>query len=200
MRDAALKLARVTGWLRLSESAAGSPWPYRLALARVGSGELLESGEVHGAEHYRLVLRGDPEVLKKAGFIAPRWVYVFAVDSWGQATLLAGNNLGNQFPRLDGNGSTPPETIDLQSREVIIIEPFGVDHYFLLTTANPIDSPQTVLDFEGARTRGAERAPVDPLAKLLKNTATATRGAPTKVPVNWSIERVTIVSRAPEGK
>jgi hypothetical protein len=199
IKEAALKLARVAGWLQLASSPAGSAWPYRLALERTGTDRLLESGEVHGDEQYQLVLRGDPEMLKEAAFVAPRRVYVFAVDSWGRATLLLGkSNLQNEFPVFDASALSPPEKIVLPNSTFGIGEPYGVDHYFLLTTANPIDSPETILNFDGARTRGPETAPSDPLARLLRNTATATRGEAPKVPVNWSIERVTIVSRPPE--
>jgi hypothetical protein len=199
IKEAALKLARVAGWLQLASSPAGSTWPYRLALERTGTERLIDSGEVHGKEQYQLVLRGDPELLKEAAFVAPRRVYVFAVDSYGRATLLVGKtNLQNEFPVFDASSLSPPEKIVLPDSTFDISEPYGVDHYFLLTTASPIDSPSTILNFDGARTRGAETAPSDPLARLLRNTATGTRGETPKVPVNWSIERVTIVSRPPE--
>jgi len=201
LSEAALTLARVGGWLALSESAAESAWPYHLALEPAGSGRLLEQPEVRGGETYRLVLTADPELLPKAAFIAPRRVYVFVVDSWGHATLLAGKaNLENEFPRFDGVAPALPQRIELPGPSFDIGPPYGVDHYFLLTTANPIDSPESILNFEGARTRGATRLPSDPLARLLRNTATGTRGAVGLVPANWSIEQLTIVSRPPEEK
>jgi hypothetical protein len=143
-----------------------------------------------------VVLRGDPDRLKQSAFVAPRRVYVFVVDSWGHAQLVVGtSNLGNEFPRFDAAALTPPETIVLPDSGITIGSPYGVDHYFLLTTVTPLDSPESILNFDGVRTRGAEMAPADPLARLLRNTATATRGAVAEVPVNWSIEQMSILSR-----
>jgi hypothetical protein len=79
-------------------------------------------------------------------------------------------------------------------QDLTIAEPYGVDHYFLLSSANPIDNPQAVLNFEGARTRGGDPQGSDPLARLLHNTATGTRGEVARIPVNWSIERLSLVS------
>lgn len=196
LRQAALNLARVAGWLQLSQSAPVSSWPYHLALERTDANRLLEGGEVRGGESYHLVLRADAEALRKSSFIAPRWVYIFVVDSWGKATLLVGEaNLANQFPRVTGDSATP-EQIVLEEPELTIGTPYGVDHYFLLSTASPIDSPETVLNFDGVRTRGADRSPSDPLARLLHNTATATRGEVAQVPLNWSIEAMNVLSLA----
>jgi hypothetical protein len=201
LSEAALTLARVAGWLALSESGGGSTWLYHLALERQGSGRLLERREVRGGERYRLVLTADPELLRKPEFIMPRRVYVFVVDSWGHATLVVGKaNLENEFPRFDAAAPAPPQRIELPESNFDIRAPYGVDHYFLLTTGNPIDSPETILNFEGARTRGATSSPTDPLARLLRFTATGTRGAVAQVPVNWSIEELSIVSRPPQRK
>lgn len=192
LQEAAMTLARVAGWMELANSAARSPWPYRLALERVNTQALIDSGVVREGEEYRLVLRAETPELR---VVAPRWVYVFVVDSWGQSKLLCGeSNLGNQFPSVVSVDA--PERIELpEPRSFTIGEPYGADHYYLLTTATPIDSPETVLQFDGVRTRGAERLPDDPLARLLRMTAVGTRGAVGGAPVNWSIEEITIVSR-----
>lgn len=195
--EAILTLARVAGWLELSESAPASTWPYHLALESIDSNRLLDREEVRGGEKYRLVLRADADALGKAGQVVPRRVYVFVVDSWGRAQLLFGEaNMGNEYPRSDPASARPPERIPLNGPELTIDKPYGVDHYFLLTSANPIDSPETVLNFDGVRTRG-EKLASDPLARLLRNTAAATRGGVAAVPVNWSIERMTILSLPP---
>jgi hypothetical protein len=195
MSDAALALARIAGWLELSDSAPGSPWPYRLALEHEDTHRPLETPEVRGGEDYKLILRAaDPQLLLNSSLV-PRRVYVFVINGWGQAKLVFGeSNLQNEFPRLDA-ASLAAESIPLSS--VTIEEPYGVDQYFLLTTATPIDSPETVLNFDGPRTRGAERPPADPLARLLRNTATGTRGEVARIPVNWSISRLAIVSLPP---
>ena len=193
LKDAALKLARVAGWLDLSPPESSAIWPYQLALRNSVTKQILEGAEVRDGERYKLILRAAPGSIR-AGVPARR-VYVFVVDSFGKATLVFGDNLGNEFPRPDVAGD-PPETIALTNEEwdVTVDAPYGVDHYFLLASANPIDNPAAVLNFEGARTRGRVEPASDPLAHLLRNTATATRGEVARIPLNWSIQRLSLVS------
>jgi hypothetical protein len=192
--NSALKLARVAGWLDLSPPESSSRWPYHLALQNTETKRVLDSSEVRDGEQYKLILRAAPGAIR-AG-VPTRRVYVFVLDSFGKATLVFPHgNLDNEFPSPDAAG-TPPETIMLTNadQDLTIAEPYGVDHYFLLSSANPIDNPQAVLNFEGARTRGGDPQGSDPLARLLHNTATGTRGEVARIPVNWSIERLSLVS------
>jgi hypothetical protein len=104
--------------------------------------------------------------------------------------VLFGDNLQNEFP-LPGQ-STMPELTPLTDIE--IGGTLGVDNYYLLTSATPIDNPETVFNFAGVRTRGS--VPTDPLSRLIDNRASGTRGKVTGIPLNWSIEHLTILSVA----
>ena len=70
--------------------------------------------------------------------------------------------------------------------------PYGIDTYVLLTSKQAIDSPDTVLDAQGIRTRGA--GPTTGLGSLLTGIGGATRGARRATPTSWSINRLSFTS------
>ncbi len=196
LRTAALGLARVLAWSRLRSPGSDDAWPYHFALQNSKNRQIVESGAVTGGECYKLTLRSESADPHRQ--VQTRRVYLFVVDSFGKATLLFGNNLENEFPRMDASGTPILETLALTNREcdLEISEPYGADNYFLLASATAIDNPESVFNFDGVRTRGAPK-PRDPLAQLLENTATGTRGSVGNVPVTWSIQRLSLVSRPP---
>ena len=81
--------------------------------------------------------------------------------------------------------------------DLTVSEPYGIDNYFLLTSAQPIDNPDDVFNFSGARTRSV-RGVSNPLARLISDRAMGTRGSLSGVPTNWSIERVAFRSVEPK--
>ena len=99
LKDAALGLARILGWLRLSSPEAGDSWPYHLAFQNAKTKDMLASSDVKGGDCYKLLLKASPGDVEREAHL--RRVYVFAVDSFGRATLLFGDNLANEFPRFD---------------------------------------------------------------------------------------------------
>jgi hypothetical protein len=78
-----------------------------------------------------------------------------------------------------------------------VTEPYGIDNYFLLTTRQPIDDPQTVFNFQGVRTRGVLPS-ADPLSRLLSMRVAGTRGSLSGVPTDWSIENIAFRSAPPD--
>jgi hypothetical protein len=190
LRNAITGLVRVAGWLSLAPPASDHAWPYELVLQNTQTKEILSGQEVRGGEQYKLMLRAMPGASLTG--IPPRRVYVFVIDSFGRGTLVFGENLENEFPRIADNSA---ELIPLTSKngDFTVGTPYGVDHYFLLASASPIDNPETIFNFSDVRTRGGQ--PADPLSRLLLSTGAATRGAITNVPLNWSIERLTLRCR-----
>lgn len=172
----ALALHRILAWSEL-ESPAHSRWPYHLALQE----------RLIGEETY-------PLVIKTAGTrAAKRFVYVFAIDSYGQSTLLfpPSGSVENRFPI---GGSAPAE---VALGRVRVTPPYGVDTYFLLTTAEALADPW-VLQWDGIR--GERPKTPTALERLLAATSSITR-SPTSIvtPVEWSIERV-VVESLPAGR
>jgi hypothetical protein len=197
LRRSALGLARILSWSRLRSPQGDDSWPYNLALQNTTTKRILDSRDVKGGECYKLLLRAAPGDPKRD--VPIRRVYVFAVDSFGKATLLFGNNLANEFPRFDAAAAAVPETIPLTSGDcdLVIGEPYGTDNYFLLASAAPIDNPETMFNFDGVKTRGGAPASTDPLARLLQNAALGRRGPVTNIPVNWSIQHLRLLSWPP---
>lgn len=190
LAESARKLALIVGWLEL-RSPAGESFPYHLIVRDSQTGAESSGGELHGGRDYKLALRREAS----ASPVEPRRVYVFVIDSFGQGTLLfPPGNLENQFPAQD-EASSPVIGLTKAASDFSVTKPYGIDNYFLLTTREPIDDPQTVFNFEGIRTRGV-RGNGDPLSRLLSMRAAGTRGSLSGVPTDWSIEHVAFRSVA----
>jgi hypothetical protein len=188
LEDYTARLARVRGWLELQAPDAGA-FPYHLAVRNVKTHEDKTRGEVADEESYQLVLKADPERDRSA--VERRRVYAFVLDSAGTMQLVFPlEGMENRFPVEAGAG---PAEIPLGA-PFKISPPFGNDTYFLLTSDEAIGDP-SVLSSDGVRTRGASRGG-DPLSSLLRNVGARTRGVSPAVPARWSVERLTLRSRA----
>ena len=150
MREQLARLRRIHGWHTLPSPSA---YAYRLQLPQT----------LRGGRRYKLAMRlaVDPQR------VAKRYVYLFAIDSGGKASLLfpLSGSVENRFPI-----GAPPAEIALGECE--IEPPYGLDTYFLLATDEPLPNPH-ILEWEGVR---AARA-------VMKE--------------NWSIERVAAESVPP---
>lgn len=189
LADAAQGLARVSGWLRL-QSPASSAWPYELVLKNAQTGRLLTTNQATGGERYKFMLR---RLAGAQDAALPRRIYIFVVDSFGKTTLVFGDNLRNEFPRLGVADGAELIPVTARDADVEIDGPYGADNYYLLATSTPIDNPQAVFNSTGVRTRDSE--PSDPLGRFLRNSAVGTRGKVEGVPLNWSLQRLTLISR-----
>jgi hypothetical protein len=188
LRDDALTLRRIHAW-QILESPQHARSPYRLALRRERDDELVRDESIRGGESYGLLLRlrhmPPPEQ------IAPRYTYVFVIDSNGNSELLfpaGGSSVENRLPQAP---ATPEIVLDTT---ITIDEPYGIDTYFLLTTDEPLPNP-FVLTWRGVRTRAPEA--LTPLEQLLAMTGSTGRGSPFVTPATWSIERLVCESIPP---
>jgi hypothetical protein len=204
--DYANRLARVRAWLQLPAPPSGSAsaFPYRLALQRMSpkagaksEGAILTSGPVVDGESYGLVLQKAGDVLDS---FRSRWVYVLGISCDGSGQLLyplPGQEKREPQQLQDG---TWPAKVDLtgETEKIVIGQPFGLDTYVLLTTADQLPDP-SVLNFQGVLSRGVERGSSrglsSPLARLLENASSGTRGMRAgNVPTDWSVEYLPIQS------
>lgn len=201
LNESARKLARIRAWLTLESPPSRDSFPYRLALRNAASGEFHATGDVHDGENYKLYLKADETAVKNAGRLARRWVYIFAIDSFGECTLIypaeGRGNEGNLQPyTMTGEQTKFEPLIALTGAkfDFTISAPFGVDSYFLLTTQDAIDP--SVFSAEGVRTRSGTRgAPEDPLTQMLSDLNTGARGVKkSETPGTWSVEGQTIRS------
>lgn len=190
LRRDILKLRRIHAWHRLA-SPPSTPAPYRLALLREKTKELVRDGTVFGDETYSIVLRAAQRL---AARITPRYYYAFVIDSDGKSYLTfppAGSG-ENHFPLRD----PAPSEIRLGNPSAFsIVRPYGIDTYFLLSTEEPLPNP-SILEWDGVRA-ATWTHPLTPLEELLFLTTTGTRSARVLTTSRWSIERVTFESLAP---
>jgi hypothetical protein len=207
----ALLLARIRAWLTLQSPPSQQTFPYHLAFRQVAGGALgafQDSGDFKEGEQYKLYLRADPSALSARDSLAPRWVYVFVIDHFGDGTRLfpppGRGNEGNRLPYAQV-GEKPdfqpliPLSGESPEADFEIGAPFGVDTYFLLTSDNAIDNPE-VFHFEGVRTEAGTRGASDPLTSLLSSASSMARGvSPHPVPALWSIETLTFRSVPKDG-
>jgi hypothetical protein len=184
----ATRLAKVHGWLQLSNNAAAGAQEssfFKLAFLPVtGTNPIDIDHPVHENDRMRLALQSDGVVKE------PRWVYILDIDCHGKGSLIYPlNSSENQYP---GEGDVDRQVL-LRARPIVVTEPFGVDTMVLLTTAQPLPDP-SVLNFEGVA-RGAARGAKTPLEQLLSSASSGSRGgAEVEVPTTWGIETTTLRS------
>lgn len=187
-------LARVNAWLRLQSPPDATPFPYRLVLRRAGK-DVGPEDTLSKGDEITMVLRADPPRLAEP--IAPRWVYVLALDEWGKSTLLYPPGGGGGLNRLPTReqSANPPSDMPLLDGRFTIAEPLGMDTYIMLASAEEIPDP-SVLEQQGVRTREPVRgySPLG-LAALLGDLGTNTRGADRTTPTNWSLQRFAVRSK-----
>jgi hypothetical protein len=194
LRKKLLQLVKIRAWMQLSSPADKGDFPYHLALKNSITGEIKTKGPLMEGETYGLVLRAYKE--KPGKIIYGRYVYVFSIDSHGQGRILFPLchcwDSENYFPAADEFQAE----IGLGDKEIFeIVKPFGVDTLFLLTTETSIANPK-VLDFSGVR-RELELPPgkYTPLERLLYGLGSGCRGRPPVTHINWSIQRLSILSK-----
>ena len=191
LSDAVRRLRKIHAW-SLLDSPPRMAFQYRLRLRRVSNDMLISDGSVIGDEDYQPVLH--TQVTPLPAGVPPRYVYVFAIDSYGGSTLLypRSGSVENRFP-LDA--SHPPIEIPL-GKPIRVTRPYGIDTYYLLTTDEPLPNPW-ILEWDGVRTRLPES--LTPLEQLLSAMQSGTRGGMFVTRTKWSIERVIVESLAPRG-
>jgi hypothetical protein len=195
----ALRLGAVRAWLLLESPPDSGAFPFHLALRNSTTDELRTSGQTREGEGYGLVLA--PEENRSGSGFSQRYVYVFALDSDGNSTLLfpsaAGGGSGENFLPAAASGLVARELIPLGPRERFKIQkPFGIDTFVMLTTQTPLSDPD-VLQGPGVRTRDLKGAANDPLGRLLSQVgASKRRAVPLVTPTEWSIQRLIVESLA----
>lgn len=197
----ALSLARIYGWLNIDSPPGGEEsFPYSLGLEKAGTQEKAGGGPFKIGEKFKFVFEASPEALKQAdsnGGVDKRYVYVFAIDSTGQAQCLfpdpANGNEKNLIPR--GEVSSPRIEATRNPYDIAISEPVGVDNYFLVATREPMDPG--IFQWSGVRSAPeSRRGAGSSLEFLFSSVGEGRRGvqAGHTVPVTWSIQSMPLRS------
>jgi hypothetical protein len=184
LNDYSARLAKVHGWLQLSNNAvagASEANYFKLVLVPMTTANAIDtSNGVHENDRMRLALQSDGTVKD------PRWVYILDIDCHGKGSLIYPQNYSeNQYPSEDDEDR---QVILRHAPTLKVGPPYGVDTMILLSTAQPLPDP-SVLNFEGVA-RGATRGAQTPLEQLLSSASSGSRGLATEVevPTNWGIE------------
>ena len=197
------QIMKIRAWLEIDSPPDEARFPYHLALKNVRTGRLKTEGIAYQGEIYGLVLKTDnTDISPNFDF---HYVYVFSIDKFGKSNLLFPNRLlggiENKFPSKFTDGDKLPAEIQLGNREIFRVsgKAFGINTFILLTCLKPIPDPE-VLHSEGVRTRGMGKdrkigGSMNPLRKLLNFMTAPKRGISIITPRNWSIERISILSR-----
>lgn len=197
------QIMKIKAWLEITSPPDEGRFPYHLALKNARTGRLKTEGIVYQGEIYGLVLKTDnTEISPNFDF---HYVYVFSIDKFGKSTLLFPNRLfgtiENKLPAKFTDGGKLPAEIQLDNRVLFRIsgDAFGINTFILLTCLESIPDPE-VLHSEGVRTRGMGKdrkagGPMNPLQKLLNFMTAPKRGISIISPSNWSIERISILSK-----
>lgn len=192
LRESVLRLRKIHAWLHL-ETPPGAGSPYQLVLRPKAGGAFVTNGILTGQEDYSLFLQA--RQTPPPAQIEPRYFYVFVIDSFGNSILLFPRSgpVGNRFPVSPG---APTEVALAPAGTFRVTPPYGVDTYFLLSSAEQIPNPW-VLEWEGVRPRGPLGG--TPLEELLSVTGGTTRSAaPLLTPALWSVERKVLTSVPPD--
>ena len=187
LNDAAVKLAKLNGWLKLQSAVTGAQdFPYTLALVKVSDKTAAADGsQTYAGERYTLALNGSIDAVTQ-----PRWVYVLSIDCQGSGDKLwPREGPGGRFPTDNGRLASIP----LPGLTFRVTPPYGTDTYLLLTTSTPLPDPD-VLKFEGVA-RGGTRGVNSPLGELLQSTSSGSRGALAEAPTDWSLQLVQMHSQ-----
>ncbi|PYQ27621.1 MAG: hypothetical protein DMF56_19285 [Acidobacteria bacterium] len=196
LTEAVLRLQRIRAW-QLVDSPASAEYPYGLVLRQEAKRELVRDAVLTAGEPYHLALRATARPMPPR--VAPRYVYVFVIDSFGRSTLLFPRNAAveNWFP-LPSTGPPPAEIAPDGQRTFHAAEPYGIDTYALLSTDEPLPNPW-ILEWDGVRTRTGDAT--TPLEELLVSIGSPERSVVLeRLPVRWSLQRLVFRSIAPDAK
>jgi hypothetical protein len=184
LNDYSQRLAKVHGWLQLSNNAAAGASEanyFKLTLVPMTTTSPVDiNAVVKQNEQYRLALKSDGSVKD------PRWIYILDIDCHGKGSLIYPLNYSeNQYPSEGDSG----DVVVLRHAPTLKVgAPYGIDTMVLLSTAQPLPDP-SVLNFDGVA-RGATRGASNPLQQLLSRASSGSRGlnAEVEVPTDWGIE------------
>jgi hypothetical protein len=191
-----IQLGRISALYALNPGSSDSEFPYRLALLNRKTKALVREGPITEGDDIGFALVADPE--KLGATLKPQWVYIFSLSCTGQAQLWFPSrrqgNAANHLPTKPPDGGPWRAQIPLLADEqaFIVDKPFGMDTYFLVTSAEPVPD-LGVFEFEpvvDAGSRGGGNSVADILSGLGSNTLS--RGDPPST--DWSIQRLPIPS------
>lgn len=197
------RLNVVFGWLGLSSPPDEGAFPYRIAgFENVDDGSMAgPSDTLLIGQRYRIILNASSDAIFKAQMQATitnamqRYLYVFALDRDGNGSLLWPSGQEGSVENDINFFTYLPERMALPADGHLftVAPPEGADSFFLLSSEEPLPDPG-ILNFSGVRTRAEPEGPKTDLSELLFGLGEGTRSTGRSVPLNWSLERVSVIT------
>lgn len=195
------RLQVIFSWLNLASPPDKGAFPYRLAgFENVTTGERVAPGDtLTMGEPYRIVLEATMKSIQDAQMqatinnVMQRFLYVFALDADGNGSLLWPSSQEGSVENDINFFTFLPETLPVPAKGHLftVSPPAGTDTFFLLSSEEPLPDPG-ILNFSGVRTRAEPTGPNTDLSRLLFGLGEGQRSEQTRVPLNWSLERVLV--------
>lgn len=189
--DYSFRIVKLKTWISLSGPKDQTSFPFELTFKKYQSNNTITSNVVRVNDTLTIYFTPNKESAynwdrKK------RYVYAFSIDSKGAMNLLypaqESGSIENLLPAMNNNGNA----VETELSSIIITPPSGTDHYFMLTTDEPIVN-LSVFEQEGVLTRGNKGAP-NPVLDLINNTGTKTRSR-VLTKLNWGIYKVILQTK-----
>jgi hypothetical protein len=195
----AYRLAKINAWLMLeSPRQAKKSFPYRLMIKDDETTNILQLNDTLQPNClYSFVLKStlNPDQKIRKSEVSRRYIYVVTLDPDGKMYLYypSGGSKDNIYPICESVYC--PSVIKIGTSELgfRITGTAGCETFMLITSDVEISSASLVFTVEGVRTRG--RGGASDLEKLLLSTGVRTRSSPPPIPENWSIDKISMISR-----
>ena len=189
--DYGFRISKLKTWISLSGPKDQTSFPFELTFKKYQSNNIITSNVVKVNDTLTLYFTPNKESTynwdrKK------RYVYVFSIDSKGTMGLLYpsvdGGSVENILPAMSEQGNA----VETELSSIIITPPSGTDHYFMMTTDEPIVN-LSVFEQDGVLSRGNTGAS-NPVLDLINNTGTKTRSR-VLTKLNWGIYKVILQTK-----
>jgi hypothetical protein len=200
LRMRAEALGRVRTWLTIATPPDDGQFPYRLVVVDSVSQQPLTADSITAGTVIQLRLDADTARLAAAASRAPRFVYVFDIDSKGKATLLFpsdGTNASNRVPYFMGNKEIWPEAIPVTDGAGRVASfgatDVGIESLLLVTSEQEL--PRDVFEWDAVVSTEMQRGGAESQIGGLLRSRMGSRGLgarPGSAPATWSLQRVQV--------
>jgi hypothetical protein len=200
LRMRAEALGRVRTWLTIATPPDDGQFPYRLVVVDSVSGKPIASDSIAAGTVIQLRLDSDTARMAAAAQRAPRFVYVFDIDSKGKATLLFpsdGTNASNRVPYFMGNKEIWPEAIPVTDGAGRVASfgatDVGIESLLLVTSEQEL--PRDVFEWDAVVSTEMQRGGAESQIGGLLRSRMGSRGLgarPGSAPATWSLQRVQV--------
>lgn len=185
----AVRIGRVRGWLQVS-GPGNNDFPFELVVTD-------SKGNVAGKDGLKLGVTARLKMVatSQVGNLLPeikdKYVYAFAIDKDGAMGLLfPEQGSGEKFPKRGPDGALVPEYL---LGEFDVVEPAGIDNFFVLAVKDPISNPQDIFNQESvyASRNASLKGLLDPLLNM--GTRSVKLGK-TETGNDWNLLRLSVKS------